>query len=212
MSDESIIARLILSTGRKKRPFDLVLVYNDLNRLLNTGYSVEQIAKILGISSGMVNKFLRIEKISPKLIERLKARVIDSVTLVDNLAKFSYSDQNIIVKYLEEGKLTTHDVRVLSPLRKSNSEMNLESLIERLTNSKDRKISVIRIPNNSLKISLLEFEKMVKVIIQEENFEGIKPSNDFFDLKISQTGESLLRKYAKTKKMSLNELINEFLK
>lgn len=212
MSTESIIARLILSTGRKNRPFDLVTVYNDFKYLLNNGYSVVNISKLLGISAGMVNKFLRVEKISPDLINLLKNRTIDSVALVHNLAKFSYNEQKIIVQSLEEGKLTTHDVRALSPLRKSNPEVELPILINRLTSSKDQKVSVIRIPCESLKKNISDFEEIVKEIIKEENFERIESNMEFFDLKMSKKGELLLRKHAKTKKISLNELINELLK
>ncbi len=212
MSEEVIIARLILSTGRKKRPFDLVSVFKDFKFLLNNGYSVDKISKILGISPGMVGKFLQIEKISPDIRKLIEERIIDSVALVHNLAKFSFSDQIIISQSLKEEKLTTHDVRALSPLRKTNPNVALEDLITRLTNSKDRKTSIIRIPIESLKRDSIDFEKNIKNIIKEENFEKIELNKAFFDLKMSKKGELQFRKYAKTKKMSLNELINELLK
>jgi hypothetical protein len=212
MSLEPTIARLILSTRRNKRPFDLIQVYNDFQILLNNGYSVRKISKILGISAGMINKFLSIKKLAPQLEELVRERVIDSVALVHNLVKFSNKDQLFLTKAIEEDKISTHDVRVLAPLRKSNPEDDLEKLINRLINSKDRQISVIRIPKETLLIDISIFTKLITDIVRKENFEEIVSNKDYYDLKISKKGELLLRKLAKTKKISLSKLINELLK
>ncbi len=211
MHKDKIIAKLILSTGRKKRDFDLVKVHDYIMKLIDDGYEKSELANILGISRGMFNQFLSVKKISPELKKLIKERTIDSVTLVHNLAKFNHKDQINIVRALEEGKLSNNDVRALAPLRKKYSKEDLDFLINKLVNSKDIKVSVIRIPKSSLVNKIEDLIFLVNEVIGEKNLFDLVLNHDYYDIKITKKGESLLRKKAKKEGVSLTELINKFI-
>jgi predicted transcriptional regulator len=211
MSNDQILARLIMSTGRKKRELDLIQVKSDLDKMIASGYTKKQIAQVLGISVGMLNKFFSVEKLSSEVQKMIENKVIKSVALVNELAKFSKSDQIQVATLVNKHILTTHDVRALAPLRKIYSKETLESVVERLINSKDRKISVIRIPKENLTKDISEFVELLTQIIGKKNFENLVTNETSIDVKISKTGEVLLRKEAKANKMNLSELINYYI-
>jgi hypothetical protein len=212
MNKEKALARLILSTKRTKRNFNLVQVYEDLVFLLSNGDTIKSLSTKLGVSPGMLNQFLSIEKICPELVQYVESREIDSVTLVFNLSKFNINDQIAIADYLSNDELTSHDVRALLPLRRQNPDIEIKDLIIRLLDSKKVKLSVIKFPKSALLIIPEAFKKRIKKIIGDENFDDLIEDNEMYSLKISQKGEKELRKVAKKNKKDLNSYFNSLLK
>lgn len=211
MNEEKVIARLILSTKRKKRDFDLVQICSDIKWLLNQGMSLSGVAGILGISVGMLGQFLKVDELVKELRNLVQNRDIDSVTLVQNLSKFSEEDQKNIAKALINEEISSIDVRALSPLRRQFPSESINDLIKKLVASKNRKISVIKFPVESLKIGLSEFENKIRSLISSDHFESLIQNDDYCELRISKIGEKKLRQLAKKSGESLNVYFNNLL-
>ena len=170
MSLEEIEARVILSTKRKKRNYSLVTIADDIIKLKNKYGSIAEVAKTIGISSGMLNQFLKVNYLSDKIKNLVGKRKVDSVTIVSNLSKFSKEDQNILINYILDKNLNSQDLRYLSPLRKENPNRAIEDLVKQTLYSKGIRVSVIQFSQKDFARSIEDFERDIKNIIGEDNF------------------------------------------
>jgi hypothetical protein len=59
----SALARVILSTKRKKRQYSLIEIASDIQLLLGTLGSLSEVSKVVGISTGMLSQFLSIKEL-----------------------------------------------------------------------------------------------------------------------------------------------------
>ena len=114
----SATARIILSTKRKKRQFNLYQIALDIKNLKEQKGSIKELSKLLGLSSGMLSQFLSVFKLPPEIIELVKERKIDSVSIVHHLAKYNLEDKKQLAELLSSKKLSSQDLRILIPYRK----------------------------------------------------------------------------------------------
>ena len=211
-SKEEVIARLILSTKRKNREFHLIDIADDIDWLKHELGSLDEVAKIIGISTGMLNQFLRAKKLTKKLQELVKRRKIDSVDMVHNLCKFSPDDQDVIGKAIADNKINTRDLRYLSPLRKEFPNERIDTLLDKVVSSKNIKVSVIKFKKEDLLKSYENFKKDIESIVLPENLLALITDSNICEIKLTKEGEKLLRLEAKHKGKSLKDYIISILR
>lgn len=202
---EHIIARLILSTKRRVREFDLIQVADDIERLKNEMEGLKPVSEILEISEGMLNKFLKVKSTSPKIQKYVKSRVIDSVALVNELGKFSLSEQDILIDLIINKVLHPIDLRYLHPLRTKYIDISIEQLVNRLNESKNKKVSIIKFNEEDLHKPITELELALKNIVGEKELINLEINNKFGTIRITPKGEKILRDSAKRQRKTLQD-------
>lgn len=207
----SIVARVILSTKRKTRQYSLTKIAADIRSLQELLGNLNEVSKVIGISSGMLNQFLSVFKLPKSTIKLVDERKIDSVSTVHYLSKFNSDDIDQLSKILVSNYLKSQDLRVLLPFRKQHPDQPITDLVEKLQLSKNVKVSVIRISKDDSLKSLSELSDLFSRQVGQENVLAIEPNGKFIDIKLSKQGEKILRKCAKSSKRSLQDLISNLI-
>ena len=210
MTEEEVnksIARVILSTKRKSRQFSLFEIANDIENLKNEKGSLNEVAKLIGLSPGMLSQFLSIFKLPKSVIELIKERKIDSVTIVHHLTKFKDNDILELSKLAAKNEISSQDLRILIPYRKQHANEDILDLVEKIHLSKNIKVSVVRILESDTTKSLSELEELFIKVVGKENILVIELNGNFIDIKLTKQGENNLRSKAKQLSLTLRELI-----
>ncbi|MEO6729835.1 MAG: hypothetical protein ABIN01_01365 [Ferruginibacter sp.] len=207
-----LIAKLILSTKRKKRNFSIVEIASDISKLKNQLGSLNEISKVIGISIGMLQQFLSVLKLPSEIQDLFRERKIDSVAIAFLLSKFPAGDAITLVTHIVEKKITSQELKILLPYRKQHKNENILDLVEKLAATKNIKISVIRLPRNIVTKTSNQMSEIIKSIIGDNNFQEIANEGEYVNIKIKKEGEIILRNIAKQKRLSLSELIITLIK
>lgn len=202
-----IIARLILSTRRKSRNFSIYEIASDILYLKNSFGNVNEVANLVGVSSGMLNQFLSVFNLPEFVLKMVKERRIDSVSIVHYLSKFKDADIISLSQLLISKELSSQDLRILLPFRKEHPNEDILDLVKKINSSKNVKVSVIRIDKSDTEKSIIELTQVFENEVGRENLYAIEEKNNFLDIKLLKRGESILRQKAKLKKKSLLEFI-----
>lgn len=204
-----VIARLLLSTRKKSNRFlSITEIAHEIKWLKSKLGSINDVSKELKITSGMINQFLSIEKLDDRIQTLVKERKIDSVSVVFSLSKFNKTDQFDLANLIILKKINSQDLRLLRPLRKQYPQMSVNELVNKLLASKNIKISVIQFYIEDLKRNKDSFKRAIINIVSETNINSFDFESTPCLLKITREGETLLRKEADKRKITLKELIN----
>lgn len=202
-----IIARLLLSTKRKKRLQSIEEVACDINSLLDFKLSLDEISKLVGISKDMLRQFLRFYKLDEKVKEEVRKRNIDSVSMINQLSKFDSKEQWILAKNIIEGNIRSSELKFLYPLRKQYPNSNINALIKKLKNSQNIKLQVIQLDYSLEERKLNKLESLLREIISASNIHSVKKEQEKTKIYLFKNGVKELREFAKKRKLSLNELV-----
>lgn len=205
------IARVILSTKRKSRQYSIYEIASDIASLKKAMGSMNEVAKVIGITSGMLSRFLSVFKLPPSVQELVKQREIDRISLVLDSSKLKEAD---VLKLAEKGllkELSSQDIRTLVSYRKENKTGSIDDLVEEILKSKNIKVSVIRIDKCDTKKSIKDLGKIFIREVGEENLVIIEQNKNFIDIKLSREGEKILRQKAKSHKVPLHELVKQLI-
>ena len=74
---EEIISRLLLNTKRNKRRDNIIKIAKDISWLKNELGNLQKVSEEIGISTGMLNRFLSVEKLSDTVKNLVENRQID---------------------------------------------------------------------------------------------------------------------------------------
>lgn len=210
MTEEEInkaIARVILSTKRKKRQYSLYDIALDIQNLKEAKGSLNEVSKIIGITTGMLNQFLSVFKLSDVFLKLVKERKLDQVTTVHYLTKLKENDKKELADLFLSNKLSVDDLRALIPFRKKYPNDSITDLVEKILSSKNIKVSVIKIPKEETTKSIELLEVQFKKLLGDENFITIEKNDNFIDIKVSKEGTKILRNEAKLNKKTFQELL-----
>lgn len=208
----SIIARVIVSTATKKRQFSLFDIAEDIKYLKKENGGMKKVSQVIGISAGMLNQFLSIYKLPDEIIELVKSRKIDSVSIVHHLSKFKKEEAIELSNLIINDGLSSQDLRILLPYRKQFPNKSINELVKKIYDSKNIKVSVIRFSSSDLKKSITSLKDSIFSLVGEENFLTIDNFENNIDLKITALGEKTLREIAKTQHQTFQELISQLIK
>jgi hypothetical protein len=214
MTEEEVnkaIARVILSTKRKSRQYSLLDIATDIDALKEAKGGMQEISKIIGVSAGMLSQFLSVFKLPKPVIQMVKERKIDSVSVVHNLSRFNEEDILNLAELLVSKKLSSQDLRVLIPYRKQYLNESIINLVEKIHLSKNIKVSVIKIDKNDTTKTINELDSHFATQVGRENLLKIETNKNNIDIKLTKQGEKILRQRAKQNKKSLQELITSLI-
>lgn len=206
------IARVLLSTKRKSRQYSIWEIANDILFLKNETGGLNNVSNLIGITIGMLNQFLSVYNLPEEIIELVKQKKIESVSLVYYLSKFDPDDSIKLVSYILQEGLSSQELRIILPFRKRNPNESIENVVKRVLDSKNIKVSVIRIAESNLNCSKHDLEERVIKLIGKENLLSVETINSNLDLKITKEGEKILRKVAASQKYTFKDFINQIFK
>lgn len=205
---ESVIARLIANTCKKKRPNNLIEIARDIRWLQNDLGSLKAVSETIGISTDMLGQFLSVERLSPEVRKLVEERKIDLVNIVHYMRNFDPEAQQVIAREVMEGRLSAEDIRVLAPLQKNLPDMTVEQLISRVQKSRDIKVYIayFRLPPGFKNANTLErkFEKTVG----KTEMVSFTVKDQVGILELTSAGMKKLREAAKKRNLSLRKFVD----
>jgi transcriptional regulator with XRE-family HTH domain len=211
MQSEEVISRLFLNTKRKVRRDSLIKIANDISWLKNDLGSLQKVADVIGISSGMLNRFLSIEKLSPQIKALVEKRQIDKVSEVNDLSKFNLSEQEQIAQLLITKKLSSKNLKILPVLRKQFPKEDISELAERVTKSDNIKIYSINFYMGDLGKTKENLRSYLNDLIGDKEIISVVFLTNAGNIKITEKGEKILRSKAKQENMTFKQFINKIL-
>ncbi|MBT9138684.1 MAG: hypothetical protein DDT30_01193 [Dehalococcoidia bacterium] len=205
---ETVIARLIVNTRRKKRPNSLIEIANDIVWLQEELGSLEVVSEIIGISSEMLSKFLSVKRLSPAIRKLVEERKFDSVTIVHLMKDFDIHAQRLIADEVIAGRLSADDMKVLVPLSKRLPELDINQLISRTQRSKNVKVYILyfRTPPEVQDTQVLErrFEK----VVGKNEIVSFTVKDTVGTLELNSTGLRKFRQAAKEDNLTLRKFVD----
>lgn len=213
MTDTNVniaIGRILSNTKRKKRPCSLVEIANDFETAL-TQKSKNELSEIIGISSNMINKFTSVNKLPLSIKKLVEERLVDSVALVYDLTKLSNKDLMELEPLLKENKINSNELKVFLPFRKQHPSKSIIELYNQQLNSKNIKVSVIRLQKSDGNNDLIGLKNKLAKIISSDEILDLEINNNNLDIKITKNGELELRKIAREQNKTFQSLIQDII-
>lgn len=205
---ESVIARLIANTCRRKRPNNLIEIARDIRWLQDDLGSLKAVSETIGISTDQLGQFLSVERLCPEVRKLVEERKIDFVNIVHYMRDFDAEAQQVIAGEVIAGRLSGEDIRALAPLHKSLPHLTVDQLVERIQKSRDVKVYVayFRLPRGFGDADALE--KRFEEIIGPTEIVSFTVENQIGTLKLTPSGRKKLQEAAKERDMSLRKFVD----
>lgn len=205
---ESVVARLIANTRRKKRPNNLVEIARDIRWLENDLGSLKAVSETIGLSLDMLHQFLSVERLCPELRKLAEERRIDLVNVVHYMRNFDSVAQQAIAGEVIAGRLSAEDIRVLAPLRGNLTNTNIHQLISRVQKSRNIKVYIayFRVPEGFDDVGSLR--KRLERIIGKTELVSLELTNGTGVLELTWMGQKKLRQAAKKRRLSLRKFVD----
>jgi hypothetical protein len=137
------LAILISSTKTKKRPVSLVDISKWLVVAVNKLGGYKEVADRLGLSTKMLRQFALVTHLQPEVQQLFKSRALDSIDAVVHLLLLSNKEQVIVANVLVDKKIDTKDLRAIVQVRKGNSKVPINKIIDEIIKTKTRKNYVV---------------------------------------------------------------------
>lgn len=205
---ESVIARLIANTCRRKRPNNLIEIARDIRWLQDDLGGLKAVSEIIGISTDQLWQFLSVERLCPEVRKLVEERKIDLVNIVHYMRDFDAEAQQIIAREVVAGRLSGEDIRALAPLQKTFPHLTVAQLIERVQESRDVKVYVayFRLPPGFKDANALErrFEK----IVGQTEIVSFSVEDRIGTLKLTPSGRKKFQEAAEERNMSLRKFVD----
>lgn len=211
MKTEEVISRIFLNTKRKVRRDNLIQIADDILWLKNELGSLQKVADATNVSAGMLNRFLSVDKLSPKIKTLVEERQIDKVSEVNDLTKFDFEDQEQIAQLLVSKKLSGKNLKILPVLKKQFPKENINTLAERVIKSENIKVYSISFYIGDLKKSKESLRNYLIDLIGDKEVINVVFLTNAGNIKITEKGEKLLRSKAKDEKLTFKQFINKIL-
>ncbi|MFQ5821495.1 MAG: hypothetical protein ACE5I5_16045 [Candidatus Heimdallarchaeota archaeon] len=205
---ESVLARVLANTLTQKRPCNLIEVARDIEVLKKEMGSLEEVSKVIGISSDMLRQFLSINQLSPKVRKLVEDRKIDSVTVIHYMRNFNEDDQEVIAKEVIADRLTSGDVRALVSLKNKFPNLNIHKLISRILNSKDIKVYVARFRVLIEPRENTALRKLFEKIVGKDEIISFNVEEQVGTLEVTKIGLKKLREAAKKHNLNLRQFVD----
>lgn len=204
---ETVIARLIANTRRRKRHNNLVQIARDVRWLENDLGGLKAVSETIGLSLDMLQQFLSVERLCPELRKLVEERKIDLINVVHYMRNFDSAAQQAIAGEVIAGRLSAEDIRVLAPLRGNLTNTNIHQLISRVQKSRNIKVYVayFRVPKGFADVGSLK--KRLEKIVGKTELVSLELTNSTGVLELTWMGQRKLRQAAKKRRLSLRKFV-----
>lgn len=209
---ESVVARLIANTRRKKRYDNLVEIARQIRWLEKDLGGLKEVSQEIGVSGDQLHQFLSVEKLSPEVKKLVEDRRIDLINTVHYMRNFNYKAQKRIAEQVIDKKLTASDIRVLAPLRRDADYKSVDELISRVRSTKNVKVYVLYFNVPRVLQEGAELEDVLERIVGDEGIHSFKVEGSRGILELTEVGQARLRQEARKRNLSLKNLMREILR
>jgi hypothetical protein len=218
------LAKIGKGTRRKKRYINLIELAEEIKSLYNEYKSLEKVAKIVKLSPEMVRQFLKINDLDKDVKTLIKANLITSVDICYRISKLDKKYQSALARHVIDERLSSYDVRAIVKYKINNPKLSIQQVIERVIQSKDKKIYVAYFGIDksifdelSEKIGIKKnIEKKIEAIfstfIPLQIISSFELNGRVVILKLHKEGTDKLRKKAKEYKVPLTRLADALIK
>ena len=205
-NQENLINTLNANINVKNRPNDLMTIGETLNQLIElSNGNKKEVAKNLGLSIDMVNKFLSVFKVSPPIQKLIKERKVDTIFAVHSLKSFSPKDQAIVAAEIVNKKFNSQEARALVPLRNTFPDEPIKRLVDVIRNTKDSKYYVNHFPYPDKKgVEIIRMR--IQNVVGDEEF-SLTPDSNIGIFKITKSGNKKMRADAAQQKMGFHNYL-----
>jgi hypothetical protein len=212
MEDEinQLVGRIIGSTKRRTRSLSIVEVAADIRTLKEKAGGLGQGAKLVGISTGMLNQFLSVFSLPLPVQGLVREKKIDSVAVVFALSKFPAADIDQLTGPIMENKISSQELKVLLPLRRQQPSEPILDLVKRMKSSQNVKVSILRLPKE-LQVDRDLLLEAIKGLVGDENVLSVDEQEETVDIALTKEGERRMRAAARDKKLTLAQFVHKLL-
>jgi len=199
---QRLIARLWASTKRKKREMGLVEVADDIEQLQKELGGLGHVAERVGISTGMLQKFLAVRKLTGPVLRLVRQRRIDQVSVVYLLSRFSPSDQVALANEVVSGRLSGRDLKILPTLRKAYPTAPIQDVIQKCVDSNNIRAYLIEFAADGKTGSADDIHATLRSLVGESNIISIERDYSKGNIRLTKHGTQMLRHAARNAKSS----------
>ncbi len=193
-SIDTITAKIAGNINVRNRPDDLIEVGNNIEWLIKKIGDKKTVAKKLGISTDMLNKFLAVFKVTDTVKSMIATRKIDSVFSVHALKSLLPNDQLFVAKEIAAKRFNSQEARALIPLRNTFPNEKIERLVNVIRTTKDSKNYVNHFPYPGEE-GVKKIKSRIKNVIMDEKF-SLESDGNIGIFKITKKGNKLMREDA----------------
>lgn len=202
---ENLASRIIANTRRHKRVLDLVEIAEDIKKLVDILGSTKAASQLVLLSESMINQFLSVLKLHPEVLKLVKSRAIDSVSSAFYLSKFSFDDQKELAQMIIDRRVNSAELRLIIPIRERFGSINASDLVQKLKESKNKKVSVIKfeVEESTSDFSIIELKLLS--IMEKKDLISIEKHEKKGLIRLTPDGEKQLREAARKSKKNLQD-------
>jgi hypothetical protein len=219
---DGLKALAIISKGtrRQKRGISLLSIGREIQSLYSIHKSLPKVASIVKISPEMVREFLKVVTLEKEVQQLVETGKIESVDMCYRLSKLKGKEQVSLAEAIVGQGLQSKDVRAIIRYKLDHPEMEMDAVIDRVIQSKNREVyvayfvledDVMKKVNKTARNAQARLE-LVKAIFDEVIpkkliiFLGL--SKKVVTVKAEKEAVPMLRKEAKRLKVPLPKLAN----
>lgn len=204
-----LIGRLIANTQKRKRPDSIITIANIINDLASDMGGMGAVSDAVKVSSEMLRRFLSVNELSEPVRALVAKRELDSVAFVNNLKNFDNKGQLFLAREYVSGRLTSDDIKILTPYYRSTGE-NVRKLTRDVLLTKDKKSYLIRlrVPGKLTEFKNLEgFQNKLETVIGKGEIINFDLNGETLSVEITPKGLKRIRQKAKRDGNTLAEYL-----
>ena len=169
--NSNTLAIIAKGTGRKKRAVNLLELADAIKSEYDKYKSLDKVSRVVRLSPEMVRQILKVTTLENKVKKIIRSGLINSIDICYRISKLNKADQIGLAKYVVDYKLSSDVVRAIVKYKIDNPTITLEGVINKIIQSKDKKIYIAYLgiekdtfEKLSGEIKIKDIEKTIKSI------------------------------------------------
>jgi hypothetical protein len=205
------LAVLISSTRSKRRPLPMTDIARWLGIAVRKLGSYAAVGERVGLSAKMLRQFATVDALTPAVKELFATRDLDSVDAAAHLAMLSGNDQVPVANALAAKTIRTSDVRAVVQLRQLEQRAAIDTLLQRVINSKTKQeyVAEFVVRGGRKHADLI---KAFEAYIDPDHIVRLEVHGALGRLVLTEEGKRSLTKAAASLGTSLSEVVPTILK
>lgn len=217
------LAKIGKGTKRKKRDINELEVAEKIASLYKLYHSLNEVAKQVKLSPEMVRQIKSLVTLEEEVKKLYLDGLLKGYDIGYRISKLQGKDQIVLAKYVVDENLSSEDVRAIVRYKIDNPQMPTEGVINKVVQSKDRKIYVAYLGIEEKTFEELQDKAKTKdtTRIIRSIFNGVIPHEFIASfelngrvviLKVLRGGLQKMRGESKTLKVPLRKLADTLIK
>jgi len=220
--ERKLIGIVIVGTLRnwKNRRVNILKVAEALKSLQAVYGSLDKLSEAVKLSPEMIREFLKLLELTDKVKNLIQKGLINSVDIGYRISKLQEKEQIVLAKNVIDKNLCSNDVRNIVRYKIDNPNIDINEVINRVIESKDKKYYIaylgIEEPTfeklkpevkNKNKIERSKFiQRIFNKVIEKEHIFSFTLNGRVIIIKVTREGLSAMRQKAKELRIPLSKL------